>query len=91
MSSADGEPFLTEDEVVARYRNALTAGTLRNWRSQGQGPAFTRIGKAVLYARTDLEAWEASQRVAPSEPRGPSGPDPTANALPPIDGDGAST
>lgn len=67
MNEISGEHFLTEDEVVARYRNALTAGTLRNWRSKGQGPAFTRIGKAVLYARADLEDWEAQRRSRPSQ------------------------
>ncbi len=59
------DTFLTEAEVVARYRKALTAGTLRNWRSKGQGPAFVRVGKSVLYALADLEAWEARQRVSP--------------------------
>lgn len=65
MTSSESEHFLTEDEVVTRYRQALAAGTLRNWRSKGIGPPFIRIGKAVLYARADLEAWEAGQRSTP--------------------------
>lgn len=66
MRTVDHEHFLTEDEVVARYRKAITAGTLRNWRSKGQGPPYIHIGKAVLYARRDLEAWEGTHRIAPS-------------------------
>lgn len=67
VTSSETEHFLTEDEVVARYRQALAAGTLRNWRSKGIGPPFIRIGKAVLYARADLEAWEARQRSRPQD------------------------
>lgn len=71
MISEDGSSeFLTEAEVVARYRDTLSAGTLRNWRSKGQGPAFVRIGKAVLYARADLESWEASRRQPPGSAAG---------------------
>lgn len=63
MGSEDGKvQFLTEEEVVARYRDTLSAGTLRNWRSKGLGPAFMRIGRTILYARADLEAWEAIRR-----------------------------
>lgn len=62
MDETSFDDFLTEEEVVARYRYVLTAGTLRNWRSKGHGPAFVRVGKAVLYARRDLETWEALRR-----------------------------
>lgn len=69
MRTLESDAFLTEEEVVARYRHALSAGTLRNWRSKGQGPAFVHVGRAVLYARRDLEAWEAQQRVSPEHTR----------------------
>ena len=58
--------LLTEAEVVRRYRGALSAGTLRNWRSRGVGPAYLRIGRAILYAREDLERWEATRRQSNS-------------------------
>ena len=35
--------------------------TLKNWRSQGKGPRFSKPGRAVRYRWTDLEAWMTSQ------------------------------
>ncbi len=55
--------FLTPEEVADRYRGAITVGTLRNWRSMRVGPAFVKIGKAVLYPITDLDAWDELNRV----------------------------
>mgnify|MGYP002403594660 CR=1 FL=1 len=84
----ENQPFLTEDDVVQRYRGSVSVGTLRNWRSKGLGPPYMRIGKAILYAREDLERWEASCRnagrsTAPDAPatvssgsETPHGPDP---------------
>jgi len=62
--------FLTEQEVAARWRGVVSPGTLRNWRSQGRGPLFVKIGRAVLYPVSGLEAWEG-RRTA----RGGSAPD----------------
>ena len=62
MTDDTESQLLTEAEVVRRYRGALSAGTLRNWRSQGVGPAYLRIGRAILYSREDLERWEATRR-----------------------------
>lgn len=50
--------FLTTDEVVARYRGLISNGTLANWRSLGQGPAYFKAGKMVLYPTDSLLAWE---------------------------------
>lgn len=36
--------------------------TLAQWRSQGKGPPFLKIGGRILYARADLDAWLASCR-----------------------------
>ncbi|GGA83014.1 hypothetical protein GCM10011491_08070 [Brucella endophytica] len=41
--------YLTLDEVIERYRNQISEGTLRNWRSKRFIPPFIHIGKAVLY------------------------------------------
>ncbi len=35
----------------------LTAGTLKNYRVAGTGPAYKKIGGKVRYRRDDLEAW----------------------------------
>ena len=42
--------YLTAEEVAQRYRGAVSVGTLGNWRAMRVGPAFVKIGKAVLYA-----------------------------------------
>jgi hypothetical protein len=55
MSDAN---FLTPDEVSARYRGEVTVGTLRNWRAMRIGPAYVKIGKAVLYPVNELDAWD---------------------------------
>lgn len=38
--------------------------TLRNWRSQGRGPAYWRLGR-IFYVRTDLDRWARTRRVEP--------------------------
>jgi hypothetical protein len=55
--------FLTAEEVTARYRGEITIGTLRNWRSMRIGPAYVKIGKAVLYPLSELEAWDRKNLV----------------------------
>lgn len=47
------DQFLTEREAAARL--ALAPGTLRNWRHQGEGPPWVRIGtRSVRYSATEL-------------------------------------
>lgn len=48
------------------------ANTLEHWRSEGRGPRYYRIARAVRYKRADLEAWQGRQvRLVI-----PEGPDP---------------
>ena len=56
--------FLTADEVSERYRGEISLGTLRNWRSMRVGPAFVKIGKAILYPVDQLDAWDEKNLVA---------------------------
>ena len=56
--------FLTADEVSERYRGEISVGTLRNWRAMRVGPAFVKIGKAVLYPVDELDAWDEKNLVA---------------------------
>ena len=37
--------------------------TLNNWRSNGEGPPFVRVGRRVFYRRGDLRAWIQSHTV----------------------------
>lgn len=50
--------YLTTKEAADFTR--FTAGTLRNMRSEGRGPRFRRVGKAVRYRVADLIEWMES-------------------------------
>lgn len=56
MSNPDN---LTAAQLVARWNNAVTPGTLSNWRSQGRGPAFVKFGRVVRYPIASVIAYEA--------------------------------
>jgi len=47
--------YLTTDEVAELART--TSSTVRYWRYAGTGPSGFKVGRRVLYARTDVEAW----------------------------------
>ena len=55
--------FLTAEEVSERYRGSVSVGTLRNWRAMMIGPAFVKIGKAVLYPTNELDDWDQKNMV----------------------------
>lgn len=52
-------PLLTPDDV-SRHLGVPT-GTLANWRYQGQGPAFVRVGRHVRYRARDIDEWINNQ------------------------------
>ena len=65
---------LVETPEAARILRVRPA-TLAQWRWQGKGPRFRKIGAAVRYAITDLEEYvEESARTSTSDP-GPRGQD----------------
>jgi hypothetical protein len=41
----------------------IPEGTLAQWRHRRIGPAYSKMGKHVRYARTDVEAWARAQMV----------------------------
>lgn len=48
--------------------------TLANWRSQGKGPKFCRLGRAIGYRQEDLDAFiekSLSDPGAPTERQSP--------------------
>jgi hypothetical protein len=55
--------YLSAAEVVQRWGGAVTTGTLANWRTQGKGPPFVKLGSKVRYPVAPLEAWEAEHMV----------------------------
>jgi hypothetical protein len=53
-----GSLFLTPRELAQRYGGRVSVKTLANWRWQGLGPPFVKLGGRVLYPVTDLLGWE---------------------------------
>jgi predicted site-specific integrase-resolvase len=51
-----------DTENAAQQLGGLSPRTLEKWRLTGEGPAFRKFGKKVVYAESDLEAWAKSQR-----------------------------
>lgn len=54
---------MTPKEVVARYKDTVKLKTLANWRSQGMGPKFTKVGGKILYPIRALFEWETSRTL----------------------------
>lgn len=52
-------------EMEAAELLSVTKATLANWRWRGYGPSYLKIGRRVVYLRTDLEEWSTGQRVEP--------------------------
>ena len=55
--SADLPAFLTTKELAEMTRSPES--TVRYWRHTGRGPRGTRVGKRVLYERSDVLHWLA--------------------------------
>ena len=55
--------LLTIDEVSELYR--VPIATLRFWRHRGDlGPRSFKLGRRVVYKRSDCETWMAEQYAA---------------------------
>ena len=52
--------FLTETEVAEDLKKKR--GTLANWRCQGKGPAYVKVGRSVMYPEPDYNKWKARLR-----------------------------
>lgn len=55
--------YLTEKEVSQITRLALS--TLRNQRCAGAGIPYSKVGKAVRYAATDVQTFMESRKIVP--------------------------
>ena len=51
--------WLTPDDLSNLLQ--VSPGTVANWRSQGKGPAFKRIGGVVRYNPQVVDAWIEAQ------------------------------
>ena len=56
------ESPLLNSHDAAHYLD-MHEGTLKNWRVQGIGPTYVRVGRNVRYLKTDLDGWLQAQRV----------------------------
>lgn len=59
--------YLTPAELLARWRHTVGAQTLANWRAQGKGPAFVKIGTRVLYPLARVAQWEEKNMRAAND------------------------
>lgn len=49
------DPLLTTEDLAAEVRRPPS--TVRYWRHIGYGPTGFRVGKRVLYRRSEVDAW----------------------------------
>jgi hypothetical protein len=55
----DSDTLLMHHEAAAFL--GTTRQSLANWRSEGGGPQFTRIGERIFYPLADLNTFKAAQ------------------------------
>lgn len=56
--------------VEAAQYLSLSKPTLERFRLTGEGPPYLKLGKAVRYRRTELDAWLESQLITSTSERG---------------------
>ncbi|WP_353962555.1 helix-turn-helix domain-containing protein [Streptomyces sp. NBC_00006] len=52
--------YLMTPAETAEYLR-VSSFTLRNWRYQGEGPPFVKLGKCVRYLASDVRDWVESE------------------------------
>ena len=55
--------WLTQEELAERWRTSPR--TLANYRAQGKGPAYSKMGGKVLYDLQVVEETENQSRIEP--------------------------
>ena len=61
MSELDGCQWIDQNEVGIRL--GISPRTLARWRSEKTGPPWVRLGGAIRYRVSDLDAWADDQMV----------------------------
>ena len=59
--------YVNERELAARL--GLSPITLRKWRFEGRGPAFSRFGAAIRYPEAEITTWLAESTHRFPNPR----------------------
>jgi hypothetical protein len=57
----DSRTYLNQKELACRWR--VSPRTLERWRWLKTGPNYTKLGGKVVYAITDVEAYERRRRA----------------------------
>lgn len=55
------DPWLSPAEVTALHK--ISKATLSRLRARREGPPFRKIGKAIQYRQSDVNAWVEAQMV----------------------------
>lgn len=55
--------LITEDELAAALD--VKTNTLQVWRSNGEGPAYVKLGKSVFYRPSDVSSWATTNTHKP--------------------------
>lgn len=63
----DLNSLLSAEEAAARLHQA--PASLAKWRSEGKGPRYLKIGRAVYYREADISEWLESRIVDPQRRR----------------------
>ncbi len=58
---ADGESPNWDEQYAAQWIG-VAPNTLAKWRLSGRGPPFSKIGRRIIYQRSEIEAWLARNR-----------------------------
>lgn len=53
-------PYVNQSAAADRLK--LSASNLEKMRLSGKGPAYLKLGRRVVYAVKDLDAWAESKR-----------------------------
>ena len=62
-NSIDPEELVSCDKVAKML--GVATQTLANWRSEGSGPRYLKVGRLVYYRRCNISAWLAAQERDP--------------------------
>lgn len=58
--------LMGERQAAQFLENKIPVRTLQHWRRVRTGPAWLKIGRHVLYKKSDLESFLAESRVDPA-------------------------
>ena len=56
------DEFLTQKQLAELLHQSLR--TIERWRTDGEGPVFTKAGRRVLYRQSDIDEWLNQRRFA---------------------------